>query len=390
VSWYFYCGERQSKGRTVWKTEYLIVGSGLTGGVIARMLADRGQKVLVMERRSHLGGNVHDQRHESGITIHTYGPHCFRTNSEKLWQFVNRFSPFRRFEAVVKSYVDGKCENWPITNSYIKRTVGAGWRPAFAGRPSNFEEASLSMMPSQIYQRFVKGYTEKQWGVSARELSTHLARRFEVREDDDPRLMQHTFQGLPEKGYTQFVKALLAGIPVLLNCDYHNNRSELKAKRMTIYTGPIDEYFGFDLGHLRYRAQSREHKYLPASNWAQPCLQVNNPDPSNGPHIRTIEWKYMMPRDDAREVSGTVLTRETPYTPSNPNEFEYPFPDQANEHLFKRYAERARAIPGLLICGRLGEYRYYDMDQAIARAQVLVRRILDAEQIAASVDPLAT
>jgi UDP-galactopyranose mutase len=370
--------------------EYLIVGSGLTGGVIARMLADKGRKLLVMERRSHLGGNVHDHRHESGITIHTYGPHSFRTNSEKLWQFVNRLAPFRRFEAVVKSYVEGKYENWPIAHSYIRRTVGDGWRPDFAGRPSNFEEASLSMMPSQIYRSFVKGYTEKQWGVSARELSAHLARRFEVREDDDPRLMQHRFQGLPEKGYTHFINALLAGIPILLNCNYHDNRSEFNAKRMTIYTGPIDEYFGFDLGHLRYRAQSREHMYLPTTDWTQPCLQVNNPDPSNGPHIRTIEWKYMMPRDDAREVSGTVLTRETPYTPSNPNEYEYPFPDRANEQLFKQYAERARAIPGLLICGRLGEYRYYDMDQAIARAQVLVRRILAVEDIAASIEPLAS
>jgi UDP-galactopyranose mutase len=369
--------------------EYLIVGAGLTGGVIARMLADAGRSVLIAERRSHPGGNVHDHVHASGITIHTYGPHSFRTNSEKLWRFVNRFAAFRIFEPIVKSYVDGRYENWPVRASDIRRAAGDRWRPAFAGSPSNFEEASLAMMPLPIYRSLVKGYTEKQWGVPARELSASLARRLEVRADEDPRLMQHKFQGLPQNGYAQFIQVLLAGIPVLLNCDYHAHRSELTPKQMTIYTGPIDEYFGFDLGYLRYRAQSRRHRYFSAKDWAQPCFQVNNPDPANGAHFRSIEWKHMMPRDHARNIGGTVLTYETPYSPTNPDKFEYPFPDQANDRLFKRYAERALAIPRLLICGRLGEYRYYDMDQAIARAQVLGHRILNATGCGTQVEPLA-
>jgi UDP-galactopyranose mutase len=169
---------------------------------------------------------------------------------------------------------------------------------------------------------------------------------------------------------------LLRGIPVILHCDYLKHRAEFAARKLVIFTGAIDEYFGFDLGKLKYRGQRREHEYLPDVNWAQPCVQVNNPDPGNGPHIRTLEWKHMMAPEDTARVRGTVLTREITVTPMDPNDYEYPFPDDVNAKLYHLYAERARATQGLLICGRLGEYRYYDMDQAIARAQLLADRIL--------------
>lgn len=357
--------------------DFLVVGSGLTGAVIARALADTGSTVLVLERRSHLGGNLHHHTHPSGIKVHTYGPHYFRTNSERIWAFVGRFASFYKFEAVLKSHVDGRLENWPVAASYIRRIVGESWAPSFQGEPANFEEASLAMMPRLVYEKFVKGYTEKQWGVPANSLSAGLAKRFDIRHDDEPRLMRHKFQGLPADGYSAFMSRMLAGIPVMLNCDYLRDREQFKYRKMLIFTGPIDEYFGFHHGRLKYRGQQREHEYRPeVEGFIQPCIQVNNPHPEGGRHIRTLEWKHLMPPELAAHIRGTVLTRETTVTPDDPNHYEYPFPDEANQQLYKRYRDEARLLKDVLICGRLGEYRYYDMDQAIARAQLLAERIL--------------
>jgi UDP-galactopyranose mutase len=354
--------------------DYLIIGSGLTGGTIARLLHDRGYKVLVVERRNHLGGNIYDYTHESGIRIHKYGPHYFRTSSEEIWKFVNRFAGFYKYIASVKSFVDGQYENWPIAASYIRSHIGEKWEPSFKGHPGNFEEAALAIMPAQVYEKFVKGYSYKQWGVDLRKISSELIKRFDVRHDDDERLMpKHKFQGLPEGGYSNFIDKLFAGIPVLLNTDYIKNKERFSFNKMLIYTGTIDEYFNFDAGKLKYRAQERKHIYLPNTRYHQPYVQVNNPSLNNGAHIRTIEWKYLMKDDELINTKGTVITKETTKTPENPNEYEYPFPNYENIELYKKYKARAEQVSGLLICGRLGDYKYYDMDQAIGRALLLVK-----------------
>lgn len=357
---------------------YLVIGSGLTGAVIARRLIDQGHEVLMLERRSHLGGNVHDFVHPSGIRVHTYGPHYFRTNNEHIWSFVNQFDSFYTYEAELASHVDGRYEHWPVSSEYIDRAVGPDWSPSFTGEPANFEQASLAMMPELVYRKFVKGYTEKQWGVPAVTLSAELAGRFDVRTGTDFRLKNYPHQGIPRSGYAGFMERMLEGVKVELDCDYLAVRDRFTVTRATIYTGPIDEFFGFDLGRLAYRGQQREHRYLADQTVHQPFGQVNNPDPELGPHIRTLEWKHMMEPEFDRDRVGTVITTEVPYSPTEPNDFEYPFPDARNAELYARYRERVDSIPGLFVCGRLGEYRYYDMDQAIGRANVVARKILEA------------
>ncbi len=356
--------------------DFIIVGAGLTGSVIARILSDSGKSVLVIDRRSHLAGNIHDHRHASGINVHTYGPHYFRTNDQDLWSFVNRFADFYDYYPILKSFVEGSNENWPIAGSYIDRTVGKNWKPEFIGVPTNFEEASLSIMPKPIYETFVKGYSEKQWGVKATTLQPGLAKRFDVRDDDEPRLMRHKFQGIPKLGYTNFVQSILKGVPVLLNTNYLLHRSNFAPRSAIIFTGPIDEFFNFDLGRLLYRGQKRTHQYLPDVDFVQPVGQINNPSLNNGAHIRTLEWKHMMDPYYACRIRGTLLTQEVPFTPTNPDQYEYPFPDTKNSELYNCYRKRAESLENTIICGRLGEYKYFDMDQAIGRAMMLAQRIL--------------
>src|SRR5580704_227420 len=358
------------------QVDFLIVGAGLTGATIARKLADAGCEVLVLERRSHAGGNVHDHLHSSGVRIHTYGPHYFRTNSDEIWEFVNRFAEFFCYEAELRTLVEGRLEHWPITAEYICRKIGLDWKPSFENAPSNFEEACLATMPRLVYERFVKGYTEKQWGTSAKSLSPKLATRFDVRLDNEKRLSRHRYQGIPRAGYAEFTQKLLAGIPVLLNCDFMLERDQFLARKLLNFTGAIDEFCSYALGKLGYRAQRREHMFVEDTEYVQPCGQVNNPGSENGAHIRTLEWKHMMPPEEAARVMGTVITREYPCTPQDSNHYEYPFPDERNRLLYQAYRAKVAGIKRLLICGRLGEYRYFDMDQAIGRAIRLAQEIL--------------
>jgi len=356
---------------------YLIVGSGLTGAVFARQLTDAGYRVVVIESREHTAGNVFDYDHSSGIRVHKYGPHYFRTVSDRVWQFVNRFGTFMPYEARIKSNIGGKLENWPIGSEYLKREIGEKWKPQFTGEPSNFEEAALSIMPDRVYRQFVKEYTEKQWGVPATELDAALCKRFDVRHDNDPRLTPKAkHQGIPIRGYDHLVQGMLNGIEVITNCAYKNSHEIATPSVMTIYTGPIDAYFDHCLGKLRYRGQRREVTYLEETARYQPVAQVNEPLHDGGRHIRTIEWKHLMPAEKAERVRGTVITREFPIDARNWEDAEYPFPDSQNAELYKKYRRLADGLDDVLICGRLGEYKYFDMDHAIARAMTLADRIL--------------
>lgn len=360
------------------QVDYLVVGSGLTGAVIARTLADAGREVLVVDRRSHMGGNVHDHAHCSGIRIHTYGPHYFRTSCDRIWEWVNRFGEFYRYEAAILSDIRGDLVQWPLSADYIRKRLGEGWTAEFSGKPTNLEEAALSLMPRQIYEQFVKEYNEKQWGVSCTTLGPELCKRFDVRSNGDGRLTPNAkHQGIPVEGYAAWTRRMLDGIPVMLNYDYLQRRDEITAKRCLVFTGPIDEFFGFEFGRLQYRGQQRQHQYFENANFMQRRGQINNPLHSGGAHIRTLEWKHMMPPELGNRIMGSVITTETPFSPTSPSEYEYPFPDQVNEAAYAHYRRHADALPNVVIAGRLGEYRYLDMDQAIGRALTIADRLVD-------------
>jgi len=356
------------------RADFVIVGSGLTGSTIARILADYQQHVVILERKNHIAGNVYDYKHECGATIHKYGPHYFRCGSEKIWNFVNRFSSFYNWSAEL-SKVNDEYLNWPVQQSYIEKIAGTKWN-LFKGEPKNFEEACLAKMPRELYELFIKGYTEKQWGVKCTELDKELATRITINKSNVNTLTpNHKWNALPRNGYTEMVRNMLDGINVITEFDYLENRENIIANKLLVFTGPIDEFFGYKYGKLKYRGQNRRVEHLPGTEQYQPYIQVNYPI-AEEQRIRTIEWKHLMHEGDKKNVKGTLLTHETPFTPETPHQYEYPFPDKVNKALYEKYKQQAEALKDVLICGRLGEYRYYDMDQAIGRAMNFASEIL--------------
>lgn len=311
---------------------FTIVGSGLTGAVIARRLHERGEKVIVLERREEIGGNVADYQVD-GTFIHRYGPHLFRTNSQRIWDFVNRFTTFTEYKHRVHTLAAGEIRPWPCAVS----------KPAFMGVPQNFEEACLAQMSRVSYEKFVKGYTEKQWGCDAKSLSPSLCKRIEP-NDTGYLFPNHKYQGIPTWGYSAMVGNMLRGIEVKVNTPWDGSKHH-----HLIFTGGIDAYYNYDLGKLRYRSQRRVLE--PGRAF---CAQLNYADASE-PRIRTIGWSHITGgRSD-------LVTHETPQEGGE----EYPYPDDENAQLYAEYAARPTKA---IICGRLGEYRYLDMDQAIGRA----------------------
>lgn len=369
--------------------DYVVVGAGLTGSTLARCLADAGREVLVLERRSEPGGNVRDSLHPSGIRLGIYGPHYFRCSSPRIWDYVTRFAKFRPFQAHIMALIDGEYEEWPINQRHLDRYPD--WSPLKTDRPpKNFEEACLRKVPPEIYRDMIEGYTRKQWGVDPGQLNATLARRIRINPSTEHTLASHhRHQALPIGGYSAWAKQMVTGIPCLCNMDFCQIRDEICARRLLIYTGSVDEFFGFDEGRLSYRSQHRTEVYYQTADWMQPCVQVNYPKGDDKTPIRTIEWKHLLPPEETVNVRGTVITREDPYTPNNPDDFEYPFPSRANEALYRRYRRRVECIPKLMVCGRLGEYRYYDMDQAIGRALLIADRLLGVKRFVRQVTLMA-
>ena len=361
--------------------DYLIVGAGLFGAVFARQAMDSGKTCLVVERRDHIGGNIYTAEVE-GITVHRYGAHIFHTSDTAVWDYVRRFAEFNDFINTPLANYEGKLYNlpfnmntfqqmWGVTTAEEAQAIIAAQRGEITGEPSNLEEQAISLVGRDIYEKLVRGYTEKQWGRSCTDLPPFIIKRLPVRFTYDNNYFNDPYQGIPKDGYTALVERLLDGAEVRLGVDYLANRDELNALADTvIYTGPIDAYFGFCYGALEYRSLRFEDEILPIPQY-QPVAVVNYNE-REIPFTRIIEHKHFV----FGGGDTTVITREYPMEWSEGVEPYYPVNDEKNQALCQRYRELAKAEDGVYFGGRLGQYRYYDMDKVVAAALELAKEIL--------------
>ena len=359
--------------------DYLIVGAGLYGAVFAREAADRGKKVLVIERRPNIGGNVYTQKVE-GIDFHKYGAHIFHTNNVEVWNYVNRFARFNRFTNSPIANFKGEIYSMPF-NMYTFHKMWNVVTPAQAeeklmqqraeiqGEPKNLEEQAISLVGRDIYEKLVKGYTEKQWGRDCRELPAFIIRRLPVRLSYDNNYFNALYQGIPIGGYTKMVAKMLEGIEVRLNTDYLSMKVHFDAMaEKVVYTGPIDAYFDYCLGNLEYRSIRFEHELLDIPNF-QGNAAVNYTDRET-PWTRIIEHKWFTfgMDEEGKALPKTIISREFSSEWKPGDEPYYPVNDEKNTALYTRYRELADREEKVLFGGRLGAYRYYDMDAVIAAA----------------------
>lgn len=359
--------------------DYLIVGSGLFGSVFAREMTDRGFKCLVIDKRKHKGGNLYCENHD-GINVHQYGPHIFHTDDEKIWEYVNRFVKFNHFIYSPIANYNGEIYNLPFNMNTFNKLWGVT-KPDEAIKiikgqieksgitnPQNLEEQAISLVGFDIYEKLIKGYTEKQWGKLAKELPSFIIKRLPVRFTYDNNYFNDKYQGIPIGGYNKLIDGLLSGVEVLTNIDFFSDSSYWKSiSKKIVYTGSIDQFFNYEHGHLDYRTLKFETERLEIANY-QGNAGVNYTD-FETPYTRIVEHKHF----EFGRQSHTMITKEFSSIWKPGSEPYYPINDQKNSELFKIYNEQAKLENRVIFGGRLAEYRYYDMHQIIASALVKVR-----------------
>jgi UDP-galactopyranose mutase len=364
--------------------DYLVVGSGLYGAVFARQATDAGKKVLVVDRRPNVGGNVYTEEIE-GINVHKYGAHIFHTNDKRVWDYVNRFAEFNRFTNSPVANYKGEIYSLPF-NMYTFNKMWGVVTPEEAqkkideqkkeikGVPQNLEEQAISLVGRDIYEKLVKGYTEKQWGRPCTELPPFIIKRLPVRMTYDNNYFNAAYQGIPVGGYTAMVSQMREGVEVWTGVDYLENRDVLNSLAdHVVYTGAIDEYFGFSEGALEYRSVRFETEVLDKPTF-QGNAAVNYTD-SETPWTRIIEHKWF----EFGTQPKTVISREYSSEWKPGDEPYYPVNNEKNERLYQKYKELASKEENVTFGGRLGEYRYYDMDAVIAAALRKSDELLKAE-----------
>lgn len=362
------------------KYDYLIVGAGLYGAVFAERAKKAGKTVLLIDKRSHTAGNVYTEEIEK-IQVHKYGAHIFHTNNRRVWDYVNQFAVFNRFTNSPVANYKGELYSLPFNMYTFNRMWGVVTPGEAAARieeqrkaagitePGNLEEQAISLIGTDIYEKLIKGYTEKQWGRPCRELPAFIIRRLPVRLTFDNNYFNALYQGIPVGGYTRMVDNMLDGIEVRLGTEYFENKAFLDSlAEKTIYTGPIDAYFDYRLGALEYRSVRFETEILDIPNF-QGNAAVNYTD-AETPWTRIIEHKWFEFGKDAegKDIPKTVISREYSSEWKPGDEPYYPVNDERNSQLYSEYKKLAEKEENVIFGGRLGEYRYYDMDAVIAAA----------------------
>ncbi|NDO49583.1 UDP-galactopyranose mutase [Lachnospiraceae bacterium MD335] len=354
--------------------DYLIVGAGLFGAVFAYEARKKGKKCLVIDKRAHVGGNVYTEDIE-GIAVHKYGAHIFHTSNKEVWEYVQQFAEFNRYTNSPVANFHGEIYSLPF-NMYTfnkmwgvvmpdeaRQKINEQVREAKIDNPKNLEEQAISLVGKDIYEKLVKGYTEKQWGRRAAELPAFIIKRLPVRFTYDNNYFNDTYQGIPIGGYTGMIEKMLDGIDVRLGVDFFENREALEAEaEKTVFTGMIDEYFNYSLGELEYRGLKFETELLDSKNY-QGNAVVNYTDYET-PYTRIIEHKHF----EFGTQPKTVVTREYPQKWVRGEEPYYPMNDDKNNGLYEKYKALADKETDVIFGGRLGQYKYYDMDDVIEAA----------------------
>ena len=366
---------------------YLIVGSGLYGATIAQQAKKAGKSVLVIDKRPNIGGNIYTEKIE-GINVHKYGAHIFHTNNKEVWDYVTSFVDFNRFTNSPVANYKGELYSMPFNMYTFNKMWGVvtpeeaaakieEQKKEITGEPKNLEEQAISLVGRDIYEKLVKGYTEKQWGRDCKGLPAFIIKRLPVRLTFDNNYFNALYQGIPIGGYTKLIEKMLEGIEVRLNVDYLENKEELdKLAEKVIYTGPIDAYFNYKLGTLEYRSVRFENEILDKPNF-QGNAAVNYTDRET-PWTRIIEHKWFEfgKDENGNDLPKTVISREYSSEWKLGDEPYYPVNDAKNSTLYEQYKALAAAEDNVIFGGRLGEYKYYDMDKTIEVALAAAKKEL--------------
>ncbi|WP_434568973.1 UDP-galactopyranose mutase [Pseudomonas sp. Z3-8] len=367
--------------------DYLIVGAGFAGSVLAERLAEGlGKRVLLVDRRDHIGGNAYDHLDEAGVLVHRYGPHIFHTNAQRIVDYLSRFTEWRPYEHRVLAQVDEHRVPIPINLTTLNTLFGLSMdetqaeaflaqraEPVESIRTS--EDVVINQIGRELYEKFFRGYTRKQWGLDPSQLDKSVTSRVPTRTNTDDRYFTDQFQMMPLHGYTRMFERMLAhpNIDILLATDFKEVRQRIPYREL-VYCGPIDEYFDYCFGHLPYRSLRFQHETLDAPQF-QPVAVVNYPD-ERVPYTRITEYKHLTGQEHPR----TSISYEFPCADGDPY---YPVPRPENAELYKRYKALADETPGVTFLGRLGTYKYYNMDQVVGQALALYQRIAEGEGVVA-------